>query len=325
MKVSVIIPVYNAGEALSRCYESLIHQSLEDVELVFVDDASKDGCIHRIEGLHVPPGKTVKILYQEKNQGVAAARNRGLEDISGKYVTFVDADDYLELDSLEQLFLYAEKNNLEWVTCNYYKNYPDHQEYFNEDPKTDDPDIIAVLLLTHLNGGVMNKFYRNSLIQQNNIRFPEGIIHREDLIFSLRYLAVHPRAGYMDKAFYHYTFAGTNLSSRYNDIPVCEHIKALDTIRPLMDSPEKEAQFRNLVALVAYDAITASRKACPNYRDLFLKFWDDIRRSNLHPIKKFFCKMKLYSVPVPVRAFRYISFLFARKNAYRTHLKKNMP
>ena len=320
MKVSVIIPVYNAGESLLRCYESLIHQTLDDVELIFVDDASKDGCIHQLDSRVCPSGKTVKILCQDHNEGVSAARNRGLEEMSGKYVTFVDADDYLEPEALEKLFFFADEHNLDWVICNYYKNYPDHQEFFNEDPKTDNPDIVSALLLTHLNGGVMNKFYKSELIQDYRIRFPEGIIHREDLIFSLRFLALRPRVGYLDQAFYHYTFAGTNLSSRYNDIPVSEHIKALDAIHPLMDSPEKMVQFRNLVALVAYDATTASHKACPSYCELFQRFKEDIKLSNLHPVKKLFCMMKMHSIPVPVKLFRHISFLRAKKNASRNSL-----
>ena len=325
MKVSVVIPVYNAGDSLLRCYESLIHQTLDEVEMIFVDDASADGCIHQIDTLARPAGRSVKIIVQDHNQGVSAARNRGLEEITGKYVTFLDADDYLDPEALGQLFNFAESNDLEWVICNYFKNYPDHQEHFVENPGTDDPDVIAALLLTHLNGGVMNKFYRSGLIRQHGIRFPEGIIHREDLIFSLRYLALHPKTGYLDRAFYHYTFAGTNLSSRYNDIPVIEHIKALDTIRPLMDTPEKKKQFRDLVALVAYDATTASRKACPDYRKLFLGLREDIKKSDLHPVKKFFCGMRMCHLPVPVKIFRYLSFIRAKKNASRSNSQKNVP
>ena len=98
VKVSVIIPVYNVEKYLGECLESIIDQSLEDIEIVCVNDGSTDNSLSILES-YAELDNRIKIISQE-NHGLAAARNTGLKNINGDYVYFIDSDDFLELSAL---------------------------------------------------------------------------------------------------------------------------------------------------------------------------------------------------------------------------------
>ena len=101
MKISVIMPVYNASASLPRSLESLRKQTFRDFEVVFVDDGSTDGSANLLAAFQEQADIPCQILRQGENQGVAAARNRGLDAAGGEWVTFVDADDTIEEKALE--------------------------------------------------------------------------------------------------------------------------------------------------------------------------------------------------------------------------------
>ena len=103
-KVSVIVPMYNVSSVLDRCIETLFSQTLNDIELVFVDDCSSDDTLERLNVmLPQKKGVEVRILHHEINRGVAAARNTGLAVAKGDFIYYVDADEYIEPITLELL------------------------------------------------------------------------------------------------------------------------------------------------------------------------------------------------------------------------------
>lgn len=112
VKVSVIIPVYNGGLAFAKCLDDLIHQTLKEIEIICVNDGSTDRETGEILDRYARWDQRVKVFYQE-NQGAAVARNRGLSKASGKYLSFLDADDFFEPDMLEKAYLAAEANQAE--------------------------------------------------------------------------------------------------------------------------------------------------------------------------------------------------------------------
>ena len=115
--ISVIVPIFNVKEYLNRCIDSIIHQAYQDLQIVLVDDGSTDGggalcdeyalLDNRIEVIH------------SKNEGVASARNKGIRRSVGRFLCFVDADDYLELDAMSNLFKEADDRSADVVTCNF--------------------------------------------------------------------------------------------------------------------------------------------------------------------------------------------------------------
>ena len=185
VKVSVIIPVYNVEKYLEECLESIIDQSLEDIEIVCVNDGSTDNSLSILES-YAELDNRIKIISQE-NHGLAAARNTGLKNINGDYVYFIDSDDFLELSALEELYNLAKEKSLDFVMfklinfddeINEYYTIPDYEmseisnligeNVFNFE---DLEDLIFKIAVSSV-----NKLYNMDFINKTGASFPEGLI-----------------------------------------------------------------------------------------------------------------------------------------------------
>ena len=111
VKVSVVIPVYNVEGYLEECLDSVINQTLEDIEIICINDGSTDNSLEILEE-YAKKDNRIKILNQE-NQGISATRNNGLKICKGKYICFLDSDDYLELNALMETYDISEKYSLD--------------------------------------------------------------------------------------------------------------------------------------------------------------------------------------------------------------------
>ena len=123
-EVSVIIPVYNAEKYLEKCIESVVNQTLKDIEIILINDGSTDGseeiCKKYLSDERV-------IYYSKENEGLAAARQDGIERASGEYIGFVDSDDWVEPDMYEKMYAAAKSNNSDVVYCNGLVNEDGHR------------------------------------------------------------------------------------------------------------------------------------------------------------------------------------------------------
>ncbi len=115
MKVSIIVPVYNVEKYLKRCLDSLISQTLKDIEIICVNDGSKDNSDKILEEYARKDSRI--IIINQENQGISVARNNGMDIAKGKYVGFVDSDDWVDSDFFEKLYNAAEKNNAQMAVC----------------------------------------------------------------------------------------------------------------------------------------------------------------------------------------------------------------
>lgn len=118
VKVSIITPVYNVEECIERSIKSVMNQTCKDFELLLIDDGSKDKSIDIARGLLENSSINYKIITQ-KNSGVSAARNRGIKEASGEYITFLDSDDYIDHKFVERMYEKAEESKCEIVFCDY--------------------------------------------------------------------------------------------------------------------------------------------------------------------------------------------------------------
>lgn len=109
-KVSVIVPIYNTEKFLRSCLDSILNQTLDDIEIILVEDCSTDNS-YKIASEYAQKHTNIKLIRQAKNSGVAAARNMGLNSATGKYISFVDSDDYIQSNMLEKMYEACEKNN----------------------------------------------------------------------------------------------------------------------------------------------------------------------------------------------------------------------
>ncbi|WP_296870337.1 glycosyltransferase [uncultured Methanobrevibacter sp.] len=192
VKVSVIVPVYNVEKYLEECLESIIDQSLRDIEIVCVNDGSTDGSLSILEE-YAKLDDRIKIISQE-NQGLAAARNTGLDNISGDYVYFIDSDDFLELNALEELYNVSVEKSLDFVLFKLI-NFDDETNEFYTISGYEMPaisDLVGDNVFNHNDLGELNfkmavsatsKLYNREFINKIGARFPEGLIFEDNVFF----------------------------------------------------------------------------------------------------------------------------------------------
>lgn len=185
-EISIIVPVYNVEKEIRKCLDSIKNQTYGDFEVLCVDDCGKDSSMDIVRE-YAQKDNRFKILTHEHNRGVSAARNTGLDNASGEYTMFVDSDDWLETNALEIIKDNFDKSKSEVIVFNIYNCYPDGKKEIND--TTNFKKTQALLTENNLNtfiGVVWNRAYKTSLINDNHIRFPEGmIIEDSDFTFKI--------------------------------------------------------------------------------------------------------------------------------------------
>ena len=210
--VSVIIPVYNAAPYIKTCVYSLLGQSLDNVELIFVDDASTDDSVNILREVIAQYGykqKKIKVLCLPDNVGSASARNIGLCEATGRYVYFCDADDWVEPVLLERMFLKLEKTQADICWCDFFMEH----EKETETCESLHPSEGENVLLSYLKYGwnvLWNMMVRRSIYENNRIRFYERINYGEDYGLTVRLVACSTKFAYVPQALYHYNRTNQN-------------------------------------------------------------------------------------------------------------------
>lgn len=213
-KVSVIIPIYKVEKFIERCVRSLMEQTLQEVEYIFVDDATPDKSLEVLEAcLALYPTRKSIILKHQQNQGLPAARNSGLAVATGKYIFHCDSDDYVDFDMLEKLYLCAEETNADIVWCDWFLTFAENERYMKQ-PSFDTPlEALKAMLSGGMKYNVWNKLVRRSLYVDNGIKFPAGYGMGEDMTMMM--LFVHAKkVVYLSQAFYHYVKLNTGAFSQ---------------------------------------------------------------------------------------------------------------
>lgn len=207
VKISVIIPVYNAATYIGRCAQSLFEQTLGDIEYIFIDDCSPDDSITVLEQVLVNyPTRIahVRIIRHHENKGVATARNTGLDAAKGKYIGWVDADDWVEPEMFEKMYNRAESEHADIVWTDFYNTYQNTENRISQKNELGAVSCIKAMLDGRLIGGLCNKLVRKSMFAESNIRFPDGLNMCEDLLVSIQLLYHAKGIVYIDDSCYHY-------------------------------------------------------------------------------------------------------------------------
>lgn len=204
-KVSIIVPVYNVYQYLDKCLSSLVNQTLKDIEIIVVNDGSKDKSQDIIDA-YVKKDNRVKSLIK-KNGGLGDARNYGIEAASGEYIGFVDSDDYIDETMFEKMYNKAKEDDSDIVECDFYWCYPkknklDVATYYN----TSDNIMKDIRVM------VCNKIFKRDIINKHNITFPVGLRY-EDILFTYKILPYVENISYVDEGLYHYVQRGSSLSN----------------------------------------------------------------------------------------------------------------
>lgn len=205
-KVSIIIPIYNVKPYLRKCLDSVINQTLENIEIICVNDCSPDNSLAIVKE-YAKNDDRIKIIDFKKNQGVSIARNKGLDIAQGEYIGFMDADDYVDLDFYEKLYNIAKSENSDIAKAMRFEI-----------------DILGQKKLQELNSQIsLNKFnftyqwttaiYKNEVIQSNKIRFPLNLQHTEDIVFLTHCLIKANKISLIGNTHYYYCRHANSLNS----------------------------------------------------------------------------------------------------------------
>lgn len=202
--VSVIVPVYNVEKYLSRCLDSLVNQSLKDIEIIVVNDGSPDNSQKIIEDYQKRYPQIIR-GYKKQNGGLSDARNYGIKQAEGEYLVFIDSDDYVETNMLEVMYKKAKENNFDVIACDIKYIYEDtgDSRVISSNIKKDilDKNEIKKLLL-NIYPSACNKMYKRNLFK-NNFEFKKGILF-EDVEFTHRLIPKIESIGIVNQALVNY-------------------------------------------------------------------------------------------------------------------------
>ena len=216
IKVSVIIPVYKVSSFIRRNVRSLFGQTMEEVEYIFVNDATPDNSMDIVlEELDAFPQRKpyVKILHHDKNKGLPAARNTGLSEASGEYVHHCDSDDWVETDMFHKMYQAAKEKDADIVYCDYYLSFEKKERYMsNPDYSTAEEMLKRGLLGGMIKYNVWNKMVKRTLYVDNGITFPEGHPMGEDMTM-IQLVALAEKVVHVPEALYHYVKFNDNAYS----------------------------------------------------------------------------------------------------------------
>lgn len=185
IKVSVIVPVYNTEKYLRECLDSLVNQTLKDIQIVIVDDGSTDSSPEIIAEYKNNYSEKITAIRQ-KNAGQGKARNVAFQYCVGEYIGFLDSDDYARLDMFEKMYNNAKSNDADYVACGY-------TTFCIENDKVNILDQFRMgaihfepqkLLLSNAEVAPWMHLYKRSIILNNNIKFPEGVIHEDTAFYA---------------------------------------------------------------------------------------------------------------------------------------------
>lgn len=216
-KVSIGIPMYNAEKYIGDCAKSLFEQSLEDVEYVFVDDCSSDKTVEKLQetiARYPQRAKAIKLIQHTQNRGSAAARNTCIENFSGEYVGWCDADDRTDTSMFQKLYEAAKLNNADIVYCDFQFGQGDAYQVHHEPSFTSGKEAMLAFLIGKGTTSVMwNKLIRCSLYVQHNIRCNEGNNFAEDAVVTYPLYVIANKVVHVPEALYSYRINPTSMGA----------------------------------------------------------------------------------------------------------------
>lgn len=249
-KVSIILPIYNVEKYLDRCMDSLFNQTLEDIEIIMVDDGSPDNCPQMCDE-YAKKDNRVKVVHK-KNAGLGFARNSGLDVAKGEYIAFVDSDDYVGLNMYKTLYDRAEADKCDAVFCGFRTEMKQNKWMYSDEVDADKlwkGNEVQQFMLDMIASGagvkaerlyqmsVWHSIYKRSLIEKEHLRFvSEREVASEDIPFQVDFLSKANTVAYIKETFYSYCLNGTSLTAtlkpekyaKYKQLRACLLSKSTD-------------------------------------------------------------------------------------------------
>lgn len=329
LKVSIIVPVYNAEKYLNRCIESLINQTLGEIEIIFVNDGSTDNSINILKSYKEKDKRIV--IIDKINEGVSEARNQGISKAKGDYIFFVDSDDWIDLDTLEKMYKTAIKDNIDIVMCSYVREFKDHSKEKSIDLndkiiyKDKDLEQLHLSIIGPLDdqisksenldsvGTVWAKLYKSTLIQKSEVKFIDlkEIGSAEDTLFNIMLFKDVKTVRFINKPYYHYWKDNDNsVTSGYNPRLKEQRKVMFNYIKTFIDSNKLDEKFDEaLKNRICISVLGLGLNECNKDNKLSLNKKIKNIKSILNDdyIKKSFKTFKLNYFPIHWKVFYYFN------------------
>ena len=274
IKVSVVVPVYNVAEYLSKCVKSLIAQTYKNIEIILVDDGATDQSGGICDDFQ-KKDERIKVIHKE-NGGLSSARNAGIEAATGEYIAFVDSDDFVAECYIEKLLDACITNNCKVSACAYYEYYSQDDMRFvggeNSTVKSREDAIKDIFTMKNeICVVAWNKLYAKELFENKANRYPEGRIH-EDVFTTYKFCAAVDRVAYINEPLYFYVQRAGSIMGQTFSRKRLQLIDAVESIAPFVkeNAPVFDKEYEYYVFLNYLTLINTM--ADSNYKDKELFF-----------------------------------------------------
>ena len=220
-KVSVIVPVYNVEKYIEKCIQTLVNQTLQDLEIIIVNDGSTDDS-EKIVKRYKKEYKNI-IYVTKENGGLSSARNFGLLYATGEYVAFLDSDDYVDKTIYEKMYNKAKETNSDYVECDFYWQYPDHKKEDIGYRYKDKKEMFAKARVV-----AWNKLIKRETIVENKLEFPVGLYY-EDVEFFYKLLPYIKKFNFVEEPLIYYVQRESSIVNK-QDHRTKQIFKVLDNV-----------------------------------------------------------------------------------------------
>lgn len=257
--VSILVPVYGVGRYIERCVRSLMEQTYERCEFVFVDDCTPDESIAILEKTlcdYPHRRDDVKVIHHELNRGLGAARLTGVENSTGEYLTFVDSDDYVESSYVEKLMEAATKENADLVISPFSAHASERKQ------PAGTKIMFCRLLMRRGSPHIWGNLVRRELMEKYDIFPIEGIDMAEDFHFMTRYTSICRNVCFLNALIYHYTPDNPeSYTKRYTQKSVDSILRSVETVYQYM--MKRDPKMKNVLNVSALEFYKGMRmKGC---------------------------------------------------------------
>lgn len=272
--VSIIVPVYKVEEYLPRCINSLINQTYKNIEIILVDDGSPDNC-PKICDEYAQKDNRIKVIHKQ-NGGLSSARNEGIKEAKGEFISFVDSDDWVDPKFISCLHEIIVSNNADFSSCLFCRTTGEQdRKLFSETEEIiTDKKFICAMDEKFYTGYAWNKMYKRSIIVDNEIFFDESIFNGEDFPFVFEYLEYVNRGVFIRQDLYFYFIRQTS---------IMHTVKISERYLTILKAREKGLSILKTKCKTAYDMCLAA-------------YLDQLCKIKFMIMKDLDCKELLHSV-----------------------------
>lgn len=276
-KISIIIAIYNSQDYIERCVRSLMEQTLDDLEYIFVNDGSTDDSMQILQHVCEQYSERkfqIKIISHDINRGVSISRQDGVDNACGEYIIHCDPDDWFNQNAMDRMYAEAKRSNCDILITDYFSDTGNSSSIVNQCPNSLNPNDLINQLFTNLHGSLWNKLVRTEFIKKVKVKFNPSLSFCEDLSYNIELLAKNPTVSYLNQAFYHYLYNQNqhSLTRKYSFEVYERDQKLLSYIMKIVPDNIKEKAYNKIVCILTWRSFISGYFSAPEYKKKFKSY-----------------------------------------------------